>query len=163
MFNFDPSEPLFIIGDLNMNLLSDDGNDLKEFMINNDLTNSVRSPTRIQTNFYKKTNKYKTSKTLIDLVLYNQHNLAKQSIVIDCPFSDHCFVATSLDIAYVKPQLPTIMCRNLSEPVLAQILLDLEHMDHRMSEDKNVETNWTLIKKKIMQVIEKHAPLKKRS
>ena len=153
MFNFDPSEPLFIVGDLNMNLLSDDGNDL---------TNSVRSPTRIQTNFFKKTNSYKTSKTLIDVVLHNHHNLVKQSIVIDCPFSDHCFVATSLDIAYVKQQLPAIMCRNLSEPVLAQILLDLEKMDLTVSPDRDIEINWTALRKKIMQVIDRHAPLKRK-
>jgi hypothetical protein len=85
MFNFDPLEPLVIVGDLNMDLLSSAGDELKDFMVNNELKSGVDSPTRIQTNFYKKDNTYKTSSTLIDVILHNQ-DLVAQTMVIECPF-----------------------------------------------------------------------------
>jgi hypothetical protein len=49
--HLDPTQPLFIVGDLNMNLLTPTGDELKEFMMNNALRNSVRTATRTATNF----------------------------------------------------------------------------------------------------------------
>jgi hypothetical protein len=83
----DPSEPLFIVGDLNMDLLSNKGNELKEFLLNNQLKNSVMQHTRVCRSFFEKKNKYITSKSLIDVVLHNQ-NLVKSTEVIGCPFNE---------------------------------------------------------------------------
>jgi hypothetical protein len=102
ILNLDPTQPLFIVGDLNMNLLTSAGDDLKEFMFNNELRNSVRTPTRTATNFYKNKNEYMTSSTLIDVMLYSDHDLHEPTIVLDCPFSDHSFIASSIKIAKVK-------------------------------------------------------------
>ncbi len=144
MINFDPTEPLFIVGDLNMDLLSSAGDDLKEFMISNELKNGVTEPTRTQTSFYKSDNEYRTSSTLIDVILHNQ-DLIEKTLVIDCPFSDHSFVISSLKIEKVKLEPQSIMCRNLSEPVLEQIITELSLIDLKVSLSHDIESNWTRI------------------
>jgi hypothetical protein len=44
MFNFDPLEPLFIVGDLNMDLLSSAGDELKDLRkrFTNDFFNKLK-------------------------------------------------------------------------------------------------------------------------
>ncbi len=166
MFNFNPSEPLFIIGDLNMNLLNSDGDDLKDFMVNNELKNSVRSPTRTQTSFFKKRNAHKTSSTLIDVILHNDHDLLAQTLVIDCPFSDHCFVASSLRIAMVKIETPAIMCRCLTEAALENIVTELDVLLYtgqlNALHEQNVDLNWTRFKQRVVTTIDKYAPVKRK-
>jgi hypothetical protein len=130
-------------------------------MVNNELKSGVDSPTRIQTNFYKKDNIYKTSSTLIDVIMCNQDFVA-QTIVIDCPFSDHCFVASSLSITQVKLEAQSIMCRNLSEPVLEQIIAEFESINLKISPLHDVESNWTKIKLEINKIINKLALMKRK-
>ncbi len=90
ILGLDQNSPLFIVGDLNMDLKSKNGNDLNCFMINNDYKNFVTQYTRIKTNYYKKKDKFITSKTLIDVVIHNKNNI--QNIMnINCPYSDHKF------------------------------------------------------------------------
>ncbi len=48
--------PLFIIGDLNMDLRSKKGKILYNFMLQNNLKNFAKHPTRIETRFYEKRN-----------------------------------------------------------------------------------------------------------
>ena len=50
-----------------MDLNSSEGNDLKDFLINNEMKNYVNVHTRIARTFYKKKQKYVESKTLIDV------------------------------------------------------------------------------------------------
>ena len=83
------NDPLFIVGDFNMNFdLNNINSNVREFSCNNNLVNFVQKPTRIAKKFFKKTNSYKCSTTLIDLLLHNG-DLVDQTDVIDCPFSDH--------------------------------------------------------------------------
>ena len=56
-FLLDPNEPLVVVGDLNMDLKSSEGNDLKDFLINNEMKNYVNVHTRIARTFYKKKTK----------------------------------------------------------------------------------------------------------
>ncbi len=100
-----------------------------------------------------------TSSTLIDVMLYSDHDLHERTIVLDCPFSDHSFVASSLKIAEVKLEVPSVMGRNLSEPILDQIRLDLDSLELRISDRHNFDQNWIHIKQQIMSVINKHAPI----
>ena len=160
LVNVDPAQPLFIIGDLNMDLLSSAGDELKDFMVNNGMKNAVRTSTRIATNFYKKKNEYRTSSTLIDVILYNDHDLHERTVVLDCPFSDHSFVASSLKITKIKLVQPAIMGRSLSEPILEQIRLAIDALELRVSLRHNADTNWCYIKQRIVAVINKYAPLK---
>ncbi|CAF1057506.1 unnamed protein product [Brachionus calyciflorus] len=83
------NDPLFIVGDFNMNFdLNNINSNVREFSCNNNLVNFVQKPTRVAKKFFKKTNSYKCSSTLIDLFL-NNGDLIDQTDVIDCPFSDN--------------------------------------------------------------------------
>ena len=103
ILTLDPAEPIFIIGDLNMDLRSDEGIELKNFLINNDLKNFVNTHTRIERRFYIKRQKWIVSKTLIDVVIHNQNKII-ETAVIGCPFSDHCFVISSLEFNSTNKQ-----------------------------------------------------------
>ncbi len=54
-----------------MDLNCEKGDDLKEFLINNDYKNYVSKDTRIATYLCSKTNTLKTTKTLIDVIIHN--------------------------------------------------------------------------------------------
>ena len=114
ILTLDPAEPIFIIGDLNMDLRSDEGIELKNFLINNDLKNFVNTHTRIERRFYKKRQKWIVSKTLIDVVIHNQNKII-ETAVIGCPFSDHCFVISSLSSLSQKKILPGKMANFLKK------------------------------------------------
>jgi hypothetical protein len=68
--------------------MNDNANsNFQEFLINNCLTNKITQPTRIT----------KKTQTLIDVVIENG-NFIKETQVIGCPFSDHCFTTAQLNI-----------------------------------------------------------------
>ncbi len=48
----DPNEPLFVFGDLNMDLKSIKGLDLAQFLVRNGLKNFVNEQTRVCRSFY---------------------------------------------------------------------------------------------------------------
>ena len=95
--NYDNKQPIFIIGDPNMDLKSSKGDDLKQFIESNDYNNFFSGYTRIATKFYNKKNQYKTSKTLIDVVLHNKNSINKVKNIC-CPFSNHNFIAIELKL-----------------------------------------------------------------
>ena len=80
----------------------------------------VTQHTRICRNYYKKNKDYKTSKTLIDVVIHNQNRIVDTK-VIGCPFSDHKFVITSLDFSCPKEKPFESFGRSLSEKNLLLI------------------------------------------
>lgn len=53
-FQMDNDDPFFLIGDLNMDLKSKVGDDLKNYLLDNDLINYVNDFTRICTSYYTK-------------------------------------------------------------------------------------------------------------
>ena len=55
------------------------GQPLVDFMVANDFKNCVRNYTRICKSYLQSTNEYRTSKTLIDVVLYNKETVTKTS------------------------------------------------------------------------------------
>ena len=74
ILTLDLAEPIFITGDLNMDLSTDEGIELKNFLINNDVENFVNSQTRIERRFYKKKQKCRFyKKKLINVVIHNQN------------------------------------------------------------------------------------------
>lgn len=97
LFTMNLDLPLFIVGDLNMNMLNESNKNLKDFLVGNGLVNFVRKTTRTVTKFYQNTKEQKTSDTLIDVVLHNG-TLFKECQVFDCPFSDHNLITTKLSL-----------------------------------------------------------------
>ena len=97
----DPNEPLFVFGDLNMDLKSIKGLDLAQFLVRNGLKNFVNEHTRVCRSFYKDKKKHITSKTLIDVIICNQDKIIDNK-VIGCPFSDHKFLVAALDFSQIK-------------------------------------------------------------
>ena len=112
----DPDIPLFIIGDLNMDLKSIKGFDLAQFLVRNDLKNFINEHTRVSRCFYKEKNKYQTSKTLIDVIIHNQDKVIDTN-VIPCPFSDHKFIIAALEISQTKKTPFVSTGRSLNEKI----------------------------------------------
>ena len=159
--SIDPAEPLFIVGDLNMNTNSQNGNELVSFIKDNNLDNIVIQPTRVRTCFYKNRSKMKnTSATHIDVILHNKL-LTNKTEVIGCPFSDHKFVVASIKLNLVEPLPTTIWSRNLSEDKLLLIEKELTKMDYSaMDCISTVNEKWLFMKTKIISIIDKISPIK---
>jgi hypothetical protein len=75
----DPREPLFIFGDLNMDLRSSKVLDLANFLLRNDLKNFVNEHTRVCRRYDKK--KFQTSKSLIDVCIANQNKVTDVKVI----------------------------------------------------------------------------------
>ena len=159
--NLDLTLNLFIIGDLNNDLFNQIGTYLSRFMHRYELVNSSFDPTRTFTKFYKKKETYKTSSTLIDVILSNKL-IPIESFVFDCPFSDHCFTAASYNLGYEKLEEEFVWRRNLSKARLKKIrlnLLDLSfgHLDSFASP----EEYWLSFKSMILGLLDSISPLEK--
>jgi hypothetical protein len=156
-----PYEPLFIFGDLNMDLKSSKGNDLAKFMSRNELKNFVDVYTRIFRKYYKETKDYKTSKTLIDVAIHNQKKII-ETAAIGCPFSDHHFVIAALD--FHSPKLATFsnFGRSLSEKNLFLIGDHLKNSSHEFEIDRNnkdIDRIWQEYKLKITGILDLVSPV----
>ena len=112
--NLDFSLPLFIIGDLNIDLKTSKGANLTRFMNGFNLSNFVDDYTRVSTKYNNKTDKFITSKSLIDVIFHN-YSYINKTLVIPCPFSDHCFVAAELTLHSAENSISTRNVRCLNE------------------------------------------------
>ena len=161
----DPAEPLFIIGDLNMDTSREKENELNHFIKDNNYTNIVNKPTRIRTCFYKKkpNNKDKiknTSSTLIDVVIHNGL-LDTKSDVIGCPFSDHKFVVASFKLKTKEPTHEIILSRNLSAEKLKLIEEKISKQTFSdIDSSITVDEQWTKLKNNLISIIDEVSPLK---
>ena len=99
--NIGCDEDLIIVGDLNMDWLSEKGLVLKRFCESNRLKNAVTKPTRIDLRQGDK-RKFK-SETLIDVILHNKETI-KTTSVIDFPHSDHSLVIAYCNFDRIKVQ-----------------------------------------------------------
>lgn len=96
LFKINLNDAIFIIGDLNMNLFNIDSV-LPRFILNYNFYNAVKDSTRVSAKYYKNSNRIKTSKSLIDVLIHNQNNIIK-CITIDNCISDQKFVYAELKI-----------------------------------------------------------------
>ncbi|RNA03789.1 RNA-directed DNA polymerase from mobile element jockey-like [Brachionus plicatilis] len=152
------SEPLFIFGDLNMNYDPKITSNITYFCTSNDLINFIHKPTRVCSKYYKKTNKTKTTSTLIDLLLHNG-NLIEETDVIPCPFSDHNFVVASLLIKKPNETYKTIKCRNLCQSNQLEICSQIKKANFKSLQSlKTIEEKWHFVKGEILNVIDRIAP-----
>jgi hypothetical protein len=83
-----------LIGDLNQDLLSVNGDNLRSLMESFNFTSHMNLPTR--TSSRKISGVDHVSSTCIDVV-YSSSNLISSKETLKCPFSDHNFVVLSLD------------------------------------------------------------------
>ena len=156
----DPREPLFIFGDLNMDLRSSKGIDLLNFLIRNDLKNFVNEHTRVCRSYYKEKKKFQTSKSLIDVCISNQNKVTDIK-VIGCPFSDHKFLVAALDFSRAKHTPFVNVGRSLSEKNLLLIADLIKSQDFSFDKnDQNIDQIWNSHRKKLLDCIDIIAPLK---
>ena len=109
----DRSLPLFIIGDLNIDLKSSKGQKLLQFMKSNDLSNFVDDYTRVASKYNNNINEFTISRSLIDVIIHNK-NIISKTKVVPCSFSDHCFVIAELTMQRAKNLSHSIEVRNLN-------------------------------------------------
>lgn len=159
VFTLDASLPLFIIGDLNCDLLSDEKSALKEFIDSNCLKNFVQNPTRIVRRFITNLDEYQT--TLIDVLIHNSE-MVKKTGVFPCSFSDHCIVTAELVLERGKEYNEDIIGRNLSQKNIDKIIEKISMIKFcNLNNFGTTVQQWGYLKSSIMKIIDKIAPLRK--
>ena len=167
LFSTDLNDSLFIVGDININLLNvnKQDNNLTNFMYGLGLKNYVLEPTRSVTKYYQKSKSFKNSSTLIDVFLHN--NFFKVSCkTVDCPFSDHKFVIANIDL----PQLDDLQVdnlienrietRNLSNSNIIKIIDYFRDIKININEYESVDEKWEILKSNLLNSINTVAPFK---
>ena len=139
-----------------------DNNDLlSEFLLNNNLSQHVKEPTRIIGKFYEKSNKTEFSKSILDVVIHNR-DLISATSVIGCPFSDHRFVSTTINIKTQKQTKKHIIGRNLSKKNIDLITNRLFEANFETTNQySSIDDKWTKFKDTILNVLNEIAPEKK--
>lgn len=133
---FNPEESLTVIGDMNMDLATNKGDELRAFMSNwNGMKNYVFEYTRIAETYQKKKQTTNESKTIIDVVYHNKKQVIKTKTVA-CPFSDHRFVIVKLKLEELKADTSQpIIGRALPQGLMKSLInlkkLILEHYSHQ--------------------------------
>ncbi len=154
IMNLDLSLDLFIIGDLNNDLLNNNFNHLSRFMKQYNLNNAFIEPTRTVTKFYKKSMTYKTSSTLIDVILTNKLQ-AVDSLVFSCPFSDHCFVGACYNLEMDAVDEPFVWRRNLSKYKVERIIELINEIPiDLVCTGKSIDEMWILFKSSLIRIID---------
>ena len=113
-------KPVFILGDLNDNLLSAN-NKLSRVITSNKLTQLISSPTRTTS----------TSATLIDVIITNKPELVLLADVIPSVIADHDLVTVTANISKPKRTLITKTVRDFSNynaDVFCSSLLNQSHV-----------------------------------
>ena len=157
----DLSEPIFIIGDLNMDLNSVNGKLLQNFILDFNFQNFIYEPTRTQAKIMKRNTLVHNSSTLLDVMIHNK-SLISSTVVIDCPFSDHKFIAGSIKLDKQKPNECVTKARNLSEKNLNLLSNILANKDFsQMDKLNSCDDKWLFLKNSILLELDKVCPLKK--
>ena len=159
--SIDLKDPLFIVGDLNIDLLSKHENLLIRFIENFKLKNFITSPTRIQTRLFKATNTTSTSSSLIDVLIHNGE-LITCTKVIGCPYSDHHFIVGSIILNSAKPKPLVLWSRNLNDKNIELIEKRLSQADFSLIDKLNSSNDkWEYFKSSVLKHIDEIAPIKK--
>lgn len=163
IFSLDLSQPIFILGDLNMDLNNENNNPLFEFLKNTKLNNAINAPTRIRSSYCSKTNHFQLHSAILDVLIHNTSNIINKINIIGCPFSDHEFITAELNIERIKqPSSNYVFLRNLSKDNIIKINGLLENNDFELPEtDNDVESIWLKVKKFILNILDSIAPVKR--
>ena len=161
LMGIDLNDPLFIIGDLNMDLLSSNENPLKRFMQDQNMSNFINNATRVRQRFNKSLDTSTHSSTLLDVIIHNK-NLITGTQVIDCPYSDHKFIVGAIDIKKFNPKPQIFWSRSLSEKNLKLMSEYLSSADFSgITNHNSVNDKWEHVRKIFIEKLDKIAPLKK--
>jgi hypothetical protein len=129
-----------------------------------DYNNHVTEFTRVAKKFYKKKNKYITSKTIIDVVLHNR-DLVQSTKVVNCPYSDHKFVVTKIKLPKnTNNAQSSIMGRMLNEKnvdLIVKAIKDNENLKVNTIKLVNVNDHLNVIHNNLNSIIDSVAPVKK--
>ena len=137
------NQNIYVIGDLNQELLSAQGKLLINLIENNGFNNHIFEATRINTVYLKNKNIFKTSRTLLDVILHNNDTI-KQVLVTSCPFSDHKFVCCGLGFESIAHKDPIVNMRRLNDANLIEINKLIEISDFSlMHGPDSVDQKWT--------------------
>jgi hypothetical protein len=141
-----------------MDWFSKNGQHLRQFCLENDLNNFVKEPTRVATNKHGQ-----TSSTCIDVVLHNNNNIVKSSVV-DFVFSDHNLVLTECKFKldnYKSNEFIIKKSRNLNDKNIGVISNALKSADFDFIDSiLDVDTSLMCFEKVIVDEIDRFAPLK---
>ena len=143
------------MGDLNCDFMkSSDHKELKNTLKLNGMKQVISSPTRI-------TN---TSQTLIDIITTTHENHVHSHIVIGNSISDHDFTGNVRKIDCKKFKPKQIYSRNISKYNKDAFQRDLKNIkwDEITTYDE-INLAWDCFKNKLARVIDKHAPMVKKS
>ena len=153
------NEDIIISGDLNMDLLTDKGQALREFCVNHSLANRVEKPTRVADRCRGDT--FSNSSTLIDVLLERKRTIS-ETTVIDFPFSDHKFVAARLKFAKSQVKHDGKLSRKLNKSALDSIANTLKSLDLSILESiDNLNARWQSFKSIILNIVDTFAPLQR--
>ena len=151
---FKRDSKIFVIGDLNQNLLNDNGDDLACFLNDFNLKNMVTKPTHFQGN----------SKTLIDVVCVSDVSLIYDIDVLDCPFSNHSFVLCNINIKPMASKSRFLSTRLLNDANLEAIrnLIQVEANKFNILESfECVDDKFSAFENILLDAINAIAPIKK--
>jgi len=142
---------LFILGDLNHNLLNTNGTNLISLLSTYGFTNHVSNPTRIT----------KKHQSLIDVFFSNHSDFIHSTEVIGCPFSDHSFVLTALNIKCQKFPCSFFKSRSLTAAKLNLIKAAISDISFSSFDYlTNVNDRWLAFCKILLDTIDIIAPYK---
>ena len=150
------SAKTFVIGDLNQNLLTSNGDQLKSLMNSYNFTSLVSSPTHLQGK----------TPTSIDCVFTNDIDMVdlENTQVVDCPFSNHSFVQSVLKLRVEPFVARTIYARALNDKAIDRIIEILKASLHQfdiLDLFEEVDDKIFAFTRVLMEVIDSVAPLKK--
>ena len=146
---------IIVMGDFNIDWLSNSSDYLKEISGNLNLSQLVTEPTRPNL-------KDSSRSTLIDLIFSNKSDKILDCSVFDLGISDHCPTACVRSIHIKKTKSHIITKRNFKHFSEQAFLSDLYQSDiHYTSQIPDVEMALDFFTKTFLTIIDKHAPWKK--
>ena len=144
----DNTQSIFIVGDINLDLLSDKGINLRKF-VNSSNFNFVDDvkPTRL------------VSGTLLDVVLTNNLDSIINHFVHPCSFSDHCFVIFEFKFVIKQEKKDNIFIRRLTDDKLELINANLSNTSFDfLNSVIDINDKWLLFKKILLNAIDNLCP-----
>ena len=147
---------LYLMGDLNCNLLSDVVSNNSSHLLNIidmfGLSQLITEPTRVTQH----------SSTLIDLCLTNCPDKISKSGVINIGISDHSAIYFTRKVAHFRPNMhKNVEVRQLKNFNEADFVRDLRMIDwNSVTTHNNPNDMWDVWKHLLACVIDKHAPLR---
>ena len=145
---------IFVIGDLNCNLLSDDyeSRACLDFCTTFNLTQSINSPTRIT----------ECSQSLIDVIMTTNKEIVTSSGILTSSISDHNLIYLLLDLKVPRAKPSYVSIRSYKSYNPTKFLEDLQFVPFHMANFfDDVSDQVDVYGILFLDVLNDHAPIKK--